>query len=55
MIMTPKRSPSVLPFLPRVRELLPSFCVPSLVLVRRTPEAALRESPLLRNIIKPTI
>ena len=54
LIMTPKRSPHVLPFQPGVRELLPSFGVPSQVLVRKTPKAALRESPTLRNTLKPT-
>ena len=43
----------VLPFLPAVRELPPSFGVPSLALARKTPKAALRESPSLRNIFKP--
>ena len=52
--MTPKRSPHVLPFLPGVSELLPSFGVPSQVLVRKTPKAALSESPSLRNTLKPT-
>ena len=42
--MTPKRSLYVLPFLPGVREFLPSFGEPSLVLVRKTPKAGLRES-----------
>ena len=53
--MTPKRLPQVLPFLPLVRELPPSFGVPSLVLVRKTPaaKAALRESASLRNTFKP--
>ena len=55
MIMTLKRySPPVLLILPGVRELLPSFVVPSLVLVRKTPKVALRESPSLRNTFKPT-
>ena len=60
MIMTPKRSPPsplpphVLPFLPGVSQLLPSFGVLSQVLVRKTPKAALTESPSLRNILKPT-
>ena len=54
MIMTPKRSPHVLPFLPGVSELLPLFGVPSQVLVRKTPKAALRESPSLRNTSKLT-
>ena len=44
----------VLPFLPGVRELLPSFCVPSLVLARKTPKAALRENPSPRNAFRPT-
>ena len=39
----PKRSPHVLLFLPVVREPLPSFGVPSLVLIRTTPKAVLRE------------
>ena len=52
--MTPKRTPHVLPFLPEVSELLPSFGVPSQVLVRKTPKAALRESPSLRNTLKLT-
>ena len=52
--MTPRRSPYVLPFLPGVRELLPPLGVPSLVLVRKTPIAALRESPSLRNTFRPT-
>ena len=54
LIMTPKRSPHVLPFLPGVSELLPSFGVPSQVLVRKTPKAALRESHSLRNTLKLT-
>ena len=54
LIMTPKRFPRALPFLPGVRELLPSFGVPSLVLIRKTPKAALTESPSLRNTFKPT-
>ena len=45
----PKEIPYVLPFLPGVSELLPSFGVPSQVLVRKTPKAALRE----RNTLKP--
>ena len=52
--MTPKISPHVLPFLPGVSELLPSFGVPSQMLVRKTPKAALRESPSLRNTLKLT-
>ena len=52
--MTPKRSPHVLPFLPGVSELLPSFGVPSQMPVRKTPKAALRESPSLRNTLKRT-
>ena len=52
--MTLKRSPHVLPFLPGVSELLPSFDVPSQVLVRKTPKEALRESPSLRNTFKLT-
>ena len=48
----PKEIPGVLPFLPGVRELSPSFGVQSLVLVRKTPKAALRESPSLRNTLK---
>ena len=35
--MTPKRSPHVLSFLPGVSQLLPSFGVPSQVLIRKTP------------------
>ena len=54
LIMTPKRSPHVLRFLPGVGELLLSFSVPSQVLVRKTPKAALRESPSLRNALKLT-
>ena len=50
----PERYPHVLSFLPGVKELLPSFGVPSLVLVRKTPKAALRESPSLRNTFKPS-
>ena len=49
----PKRFPCVLPFLPGVRELSPSLSVLSLVLVRKTPKVALRESPSLRNTFKP--
>ena len=45
--MTPKRSPHVLPFLPGVSQLLPSFGVLFQVLVRKTPKAALKESPSL--------
>ena len=44
----------VLRFLPGVSELLPSFGVPSQVLVRKTPKAALRESPSLTNTLKLT-
>ena len=55
LIMTPKRSPHVLRFLPGVGELLLSFDVPSQVLVRKTFKAALRESPSLRNTLKLTI
>ena len=51
----PPPPPHVLRFLPGVSELLPSFGVPSKVLVRKTPKAALRESPSLRNTLKPTI
>ena len=54
MIMTPKRSPHALRFLPGVGELLSSYGVPSQVLVRKTPKAALRESPSLRNTLKLT-
>ena len=54
LIMTPKRSPHVLRFLPGVGELPLSFGVPSQVLVRKTPKAALRESPSLRNTLKLT-
>ena len=57
MIISPDRSnahPHVLPFLSGVRELLPSFGVPSQVLVRKTPKAALRESPSPRNTFNPT-
>ena len=54
LIMIPKRSPDVLPFLPGVRELLPSFGVPSLVLVKKTPKAAPRKGPSLRNNFRPT-
>ena len=43
-----------LPFLPGVRELLPSFSEPSLVLARKTSKAALRESSSLRNTFRPT-
>ena len=50
----PKGIPHVLQFLPGVRELLPSFGVPSMALVRRTPKEALRVSPSLRNTFKPT-
>ena len=50
----PKRSPHILRFLPGVGELLLSFGVPSQVLVRKTPKAALRESPSLRNTLKLT-
>ena len=53
LIMSPKRSLHVLPFLSGVRELLPQFGVPSQVLVRKTPKAAVRESPSLRNTLKP--
>ena len=52
--MTQRDSPRVLPFLPGVRDLFPSCGVPSLVLVRRTPKAAMRECPSLRNTFKPT-
>ena len=48
----PLRFPHVLPSLPGVRELPPPFGVPSLVLVWKTPKAALRESPSLRNTFK---
>ena len=51
LIMTPKRSAHVLRFLPGVGELLLSFGVPSQVLVRKTPKAALRESPSLSNTL----
>ena len=44
----------VLRFLPGVGELPLSFGVPSQVLVRKTPKAALRESPSLRNTLKLT-
>ena len=47
-MMTPKRFPSVLPFLPGVMELPRSFGVPSLVLVRKMSKADLRESPSRR-------
>ena len=53
MIVTPKRFPCVLPFLPGVRELPPSFGVPSLVLVRKTPKVAPSESSSPRNTFKP--
>ena len=49
----PKETPHVLSFMPGERELLPSFGEPSLVLVRKTLKAALRESPSLRNTFKP--
>ena len=51
----PPPPPHVLRFLPGVGELPLSFGVPSQVLVRKTPKAALRESPSLRNILKLTI
>ena len=51
--MTPKSFPCVVPFLPGVKEFPISVGVPSLVLVRKTPRAALRESPSLRNTFKP--
>ena len=50
----PKEIPHVLRFLPGVGELPLSFGVPSQVLVRKTPKAALRESPSLRNTMKLT-
>ena len=50
----PPPPPHVLRFLPGVGELLLSFGVPSQVLVRKTPKAALRESPSLRNTLKLT-
>ena len=50
----PKEIPPCFAHLPGVREPLPSFDVPSLVLARKTPKAALRESPSLRNTFKPT-
>ena len=50
----PKEIPHVLQFLPGVGELLLSFGVPSQVLIRKTPKAALRESPSLRNTLKLT-
>ena len=46
--------PHVLPFLPGVRELLPSFGVPSLALVTKAHKAALRDSRSLWNTFKPT-
>ena len=52
MIMTQNRFPHVLLFLPGVSQLIPSFGVPSLVLVRKTPKAALRESPSLWKTFK---
>ena len=50
----PPPPPHVLLFLPGVGELPLSFGVPSQVLVRKTPKAALRESPSLRNTLKLT-
>ena len=47
-----KENPHVLPFLSGEGELPPSFGVPSLVFVSKTPKAALRESPSLRNTFK---
>ena len=44
----------VLPILPGVSGLLPSFGEASQVLVRKTPKAALRETASLRNILKLT-
>ena len=52
LIMTPKRSPHVMPFLPGARELLPLFSVLSLVLVRKTPKVALRESSLTQEYLQ---
>ena len=46
--------PHVLPFLSGMSQLLPSFGVLSQVSVRKTPKAALRESPSLRNTLKRT-
>ena len=51
--MTQNRPPAVLPFLPVAMEFPPSFGVPSTVLVRKTPKAALRESPSLSSTFKP--
>ena len=47
MIMTPKEippTPNTLPFLPGVRELLPSFGVPSHVLVKDSQSGSERKS-----------
>ena len=41
-------------YLLEVRELPSSFGVPSLILVRKTPKAAPRESHSLKNVFKPT-
>ena len=49
----PKEIPPCLA-VPGVSELLPSFGVPSQVLVRKTSKAALRESPSFRNTLKLT-
>ena len=38
-----------------MRELPPSVGLPSLVLVRKTPKAALKEKPSLRNTLQPTV
>ena len=50
----PPPPPHVLSFQPGVSELLPSFGVPSQVLVKKTPKVALRESPSLWNTLRPT-